>query len=108
MSWPRSLGCSDVALGKPRLGAWEESLLLALYQEPLGRVALEIRHKRLTAGRSIPDNSGLRAKDISRLWRLQRKGLVERVHASLRRWQLTDAGREVARVLAVKERLTHG
>lgn len=92
-----------MTLGKPRLGTWEESLLLAIYKEPLGLVACETRH-----GRGVMGSPGLRAADISRLWRLQRKGLVERVHASLRRWQLTDAGREVARVLAVKERLTHG
>jgi len=91
-----------MTLGKPRLGAWEERLLLALYERPLGHVACETRQKRGSQG------EGLRAADINRLWRLQRKGLVERVHASLRRWRLTDAGQEVARVLALKERLTHG
>lgn len=91
-------------IGKPRLGAEEEALLVELYLHPFGRVGIETRHVRSKRG----EDGGLRAADVNRLWRLRSKGLVERVHASLRRWELTAAGLEVAKVLAVKERLTHG
>ncbi len=96
-------------IGQCRIGREEEHLLVELYLHPFGDVAIEKRAKRRNLrvlGNIVPMVDGLMARDVHRLWKLRSKGLIERVHASLKRWQLTPAGLEVAKVLAVKAQLT--